>query len=828
MSRLLAWFSTLAFTIMVACAWKNRAMSDAGGEAFLVFSAAERGCTLVIPRDATAAERRAAELLRETLAKAAGKPPADFPIATEGAGLPRRALYVGATRRGRDFLSSPRQPPYDAAVGHVSRHGALFLRSERRESIVGAASWFLENEVGARWFMPGPMGEHIPRREQLVVVRREVIARPGFLHRDFGVHGAEAREWYARNRFEARFEHHHNLANIFQPDDLRRKPEMAPIRAGQRYISPPNRQNWQPDFLSRAAVEHAAAVANRAFDRDPARLSFSLSTNDTDHYDESPATLAAVAPPRFFRHRPDYSDLVFRFTNAVAELVAQRHPDRWLPAYAYYWCENAPGFPIARNVVPFLTADRSRWSFPEFAAEDRALIEKWCRSGAEIVGVYDYFYGVPFFCPRPTLYAVKETIPFEYRAGVRAFYAEAYTNWALDGPKPWLTAQLLWSPEKNPDELLATYYREFWAEAAAPMRRFFELCDEAWRQQPGPPLWLRYYQDEDQSYVYTPAQRAGLREQLVLAERAAVTDAVRARVAFTRAAFALTEAFAEFCAARARAHRLSRDGAEPPALVGAWKAYRTAAADFTRLHDELRRDRPLALGPQDLQIYLRNQPDGRVVRALLRTDEGRTALRGAEYLAEVYLGATEAQLSTLLAHNAEVLLDPNWTLMKPPPPLTSAVVDWTAPGATWHGEGEPWEGRTLELRPGPDGRKIFRMAGCRTDGIGQWVAATPNALYLATAKIRARSSPGTATYLIVNFLDANWRHLGIGHVDRLTADASAVQETELTVIVRAPPNARFVGVGLRAQNQVNDDFVEFSEVSLRLGLPISTADGRGQ
>ena len=39
------------------------------------------------------------------------------------------------------------------------------------------------------------------------------------------------------------------------------------------------------------------------------------------------STLAAVAPARFFRHRPDYSPLVFGFANAVAREARKHDPE---------------------------------------------------------------------------------------------------------------------------------------------------------------------------------------------------------------------------------------------------------------------------------------------------------------------------------------------------------------------------------------------------------------------------------------------------------------------------------------------------------------------
>ncbi len=812
--RAIVWVVTVAVVVTAALAWPRHdaALAEAS---VTVFSARRPGAPIIVPADAIDAERQAAAMLRETLADASGLPASRFPIVRERRGGARRGIFVGATVRGGSPSGSGSKPPFDTEVSAVVRDGAVFVRSERRESVAHAASWFLEKELEARWFMPGPLGQNVPRRAALRLKAGTATFRPGFISRDLGgIGGAPGREWSARNRLEARFDHSHNLVNIFRPADFARTPEMAPMRGGSRFIPAAGEQNFQPNMLSAAAAQHAAAVANRAFAADPKRLSYSLSTNDGYRYDDSAETLAAVSPARFFRHRPDYSNLVFKFTNDVAEIVAKTNPERYLPAYAYYWCENAPDFPVAKNVVPFLTADRSQWSYPEFAAEDRALIERWCRSGAEIVGVYDYFYGNPFFSPRPTLYAVKASIPFQHRAGVRAFYAETNPNWSLDGPKPWLAAQLLWNPAQNSDALLDTYYREFWGEAAAPMRAFFAVCERVWRQQPGPALWLRFYQDDDQARIYPPAARAELRAQLTRAASAATTDAVRARVDFVATGLGISEAFWAFAAARDRAGMVTPPTAEPAAQLDAWQAYRKTRDTFVQGFARVQLEQPLAMAPQNLEIYLRHQPDSRIARELSRTPSGRALLEGQAEFAKATLGAIPREIGAVVAGGVEALIDPDWRQVRTKPVGSSATLEWTEAGAQWRGSGEPWEGRTVELKEGAGGRRVLRMASCRTEGVGQWVPATPGALYAAQVKVRAKTSPGTATFLIVSFLDDFGRHIGIGRIDRLPP-SETLQEGELCVIVRAPPKTQFIGYGVRVLNQINDDFAEFSEASLR-------------
>lgn len=809
--RPLAWLATLAALTVALQHWADRECAQVGSDV-VVFSSARAGCPIVLPAHAIEVERQAALLVQETLAQASGRARSDFPILIESRAAPVRAIFVGGTRASLTF-GRPSRSPHDNAVFLAVRGGGVYVRSERREAVEAAASWFLETHLGAHWFMPGPLGAHVPRREALSLRAGLTAARPGFISRDLGVAGEVDAEWHRRNRLEARFEHAHNLVNIFRPADLARQPEMAPLRQGVRHI-PTAGYNWQPNFLSSAAVDHATAAALNAFRAAPHRVSFSLSENDSYRFDDSPATLAAVAPARFFRHRPDYSDLVFRFSNEVAARVAKRFPDRYLPTYAYYWTENTPRFPVARTVVPFLTADRSLWAYPEFAAEDRALIERWCRSGAEFVGLYDYFYGAPFLVPRPTLYAVAESIPFAHRAGVRIFNAEMTPNWALDGPKPWLAAQLLWSPERDPQELLAIYYRDFWGAAAAPMRAFFGECDDAWRALRDEPRWIRYYEDDDQVRIFPPERIARLRSHLEEAARLARSPLIQARVRMASAGFGVTEAFARFGRARERAATRATTAAEPRELAADWAELRAARGEFMERWKDTRETEPLAIGMREAEIYLRNSPDGRVAGALAATGAGRDVLRAMPEVTLRTLGASPREIEELLAHGVERLSDPQWRDVSRGAIDTSTAIDWMRPGRPWRGYGEPWERRSVTLEPGPDRVPVLRLSGVRYEQVNQWLPAKGNSLYVARLKVRGKSSPGTEVSLLLSFIDAQQKHIGLGERDRLVA-SERVSEGELIVIRRAPPNAAFVGVGVLVQNQIHDDFVELKGVSLR-------------
>lgn len=764
-----------------------------------VFDRWGSGLAITVRAGAAAEERRAARMLRHAFAVAGGRPEAKFPIVPHGEGFMRpRAIEVRAL--------GPRPREGDALVEKAAievNSGRAVLTALTTDAVEAAAGWFLEEAMGARWFMPGRLGESIPRRAELRLEPGRREHTPSYLSRHLGLGGGAAdTDWWRRNRLRSVLQHGHAMAELFPPAMLRRHPELAPIVNGRREL-PALRggRGWQPDLTAPGAVAQAVSALSTR----PA-FSSAFGMNDSVRYDQSAATLARVAPPRWFRGRPDYSDLVFGFTNEVARRV----PHRYLGAYAYDWTENTPAFPIEPNVVPWLTADRSQWFDPVFAAEDQALIRRWASMGGEFTAIYDYYYGAPFFVPRPTLYAVAQSIPFAHAAGVRAFYAETFPNWGLDGPKPWLAAQLLWNAGRDPAALLDTYYREFWAEAAEPMRRFFAICDRQWLNQPLPSYWIKYYKDEHQHLLFPASVRRELEAQLAAASSAAATAPVRARVAFVQAAFAVADAFCRMCETRDELARLLLDDGSPVERIA------TLARQFTQDREELddrraaaRRDHPGAIRAELLPEYTRNDPRRKALLHLVRRGEAETAA----------LAPTARQLgldavARLARSGREVLADREWRECSLEFTNASTDLEWVRFKGGWWGHGRPFETRRIAFTAGAGRDRAIRFAGCLEDTLERSMPGGPGELHVATAQVRAKVSPGNMTFVILNFIDATGKPLGFGRIDRLPVGDWS-HGVQLATWEVAPAGTRRVGIALRVLNQVNDDFAEFAQVSLR-------------
>jgi hypothetical protein len=160
-----------------------------------------------------------------------------------------------------------------------------------------------------------------------------------------------------------------------------------------------------------------------------------------------------------------------------------------------------------------------------------------------------------------------------------------------------------------------------------------------------------------------------------------------------------------------------------------------------------------------------------------------------------------------------VSIDPKLTQVQVAMSSSPTATDWTKPGS-WRGYGLPEEHRRTALVPTGNGNAI-RLTGCREENFWQWLPAEGGAMYRATARVKAKVSPGNMTFLAIYFTDAEDKRTDLGTIQRLPV-GEWNDEVELSVAVRAPLKSPRVGIAVRTVNQVEGDFAEFSQIGLSL------------
>jgi hypothetical protein len=668
-----------------------------------------------------------------------------------------------------------------------------------------------------RWFAPGPTG-----REP-----GHAASPPGpaaFRSRHIGGLGSPAAAaWAQHNGLTPALSFSHNLASVFPPTLFAEHPDYFPLVNGRREQPTAQSYSWNPDLSRPDVALHAARVARDAFVAEPGRVSFSLGVNDGLLYGESPELLAAVTPLRWFRGRPDYSNLTFRFMNRAADELSRSHPDKFLGTLAYYWEENTPDFPVHPQVLPFLTADRSQGYDPAFWREEFSLQERWAKAGPRRLGLYDYLYGVGFVVPRLHPHLIAENLRHARSVGFTDYYCEATPNWGIDGPMTWLVAQLLSNPNQSVDGLLDEYYARYFQESAAPMRRFFERCEEQWMRQPGPSYWLKHFRNESQADLFPSAVCAELRQRLDEAGRMARRSTVQARVALVADAFGVSERFVRMNELRAR---LSREtvtrrlaGSAGAGLLG---AYLDAKHEFIRYSQELTARQPLAFSQILYEDFLRNDPTVAAVAAIrasgsAQPNAGPDPLEVLQGRAEI--GLTDGRVfAEALAREAAIERLPDGGLegaRRAGRKIAGLTYGIDLPGA-WQSKVEPTqthvgEVTTAAARTGAAG---LRISGAVNTTVFQWLPATADRLYVASVQARGHVTSSNAVFLTFGWLDAQGRHLGKSRAARLP-DGSWPEWVPLQQGARAPQGAAWIGIGVHLQNQLTGDWAEFDDFSLR-------------
>jgi hypothetical protein len=292
--------------------------------------------------------------------------------------------------------------------------------------------------------MPGPDGEHIPKRESLSVPRLDVWQEPAFFSRLMsGLKGQEQALWARRNRMHSQIKFHHNLFNVFPTSKYKNThPEFLPVINGKRFLPPDGTEHrWQPCFSAPGVVEEAVKNICEFFAAHPEETSFSLGVNDSGGHYECEACRAKDSGQKNFLGFQDLSDRYFQWANAVAKGVLTKYPDKWFGCLAYSEVAQPPSrVKVHSRIVPFMTFDRMKWVSDRFANEGHTMTERW-REKSLYLGWYDYIYGTPYLVPRVYFHTMANYLRWGRDHGVCSIYAEAYPNWG-EGPKSYLALKL--------------------------------------------------------------------------------------------------------------------------------------------------------------------------------------------------------------------------------------------------------------------------------------------------------------------------------------------------------------------------------------------------
>jgi hypothetical protein len=703
--------------------------------------------------------------------------------------------FVMATIGGRHLVLAGRNP-----------HGTEF-----------AVYRFLHKYAKVRWYLPTELGEVVPARTDFHVAALADREEPSFHSRlwssaarfDRGV-------WERRNLCRGRYRFHHNLLRVFVPSELKdRHPEWFPEIDGRRRLPRDDDDHgWQPCFANPEVSQYAARVAKEYFEQHPEASSFSLGINDTSAGGFCQCAACRALDPagpedaKTPRGLPDYSNRFYTFMNRVAEELSKTHPDKFLGCLAYHVTEPPPTFDVSRQVIPYLTAGRANWTDPAIREGDQRLIRGWCDK-VPIVGIYDYYYGSGFISPRIFTGLTEESLKFAHHAGVRAFYAEIYSTWSLDGPKAWVASQMLWDVNQSADELVNDFCRGLFGKAAPEMHAYFRFLEQRWMARPpgSTVMWAGFF-DARQLDLWTPDVCAQARSLLEKAEEVAASqpEVVQQRVRLYSDGFRQTELWS----AVYHGERNLRAMEDVQQLLD-------AQAELERFNRDVIQPNPLHAAPIPFEQRARNLPGGAVLSGLLRLSDQpgaeATLRRMADQTHHPDAAAVARGALALRRHPekaVEMLRNPGFE----PDADTDEQTQRSPPGwGSWFRPGTPgklhWTDQAAHR-----GKRGVALQGAVASCVLQTTPVEPGEMYLASVYVRGEAGGHSESGLLIQWQDAAGKWFSAPKRGEPIPDGGSRDWVRLQTFAKVPEGVGRLVFCVTAYDQKPDESLQIDDASL--------------
>lgn len=413
---------------------------------------------------------------------------AKIPLRTgpPGSDAPSCSILIGAladSRWGRTL----RETPYRQSARLVTTRSGVGLQGETDEGICYAIYELLDS-LGCRWYIPGELGEVVPRRATLTTPVRDLTIVPGTISRNI---------WYADDAFKRRnrlggFQYHagHALESYVTEEQLKQYPEWNAEMGGKRQLHKCDvgyRICWAREDVAAAIAERIVAQ----LDQTPAAC-VSVSPGDGIDFCEC-ANCKALDADDFdpSMNCISLTDRYVHFVNWIAERVARKHPAVTLGFLAYAQYTRPPRREkLHPNLIPQLapiTYCRAHTlDDPQCKSRQqiRQLLEGWGKA-SERVAMYEYFYHLAeVAAPFPAIRRNLVESRVQYANHVSLWTPETLSNFESHTPGLCLGIRMAWNPQADPAAILAQFYREFYGAAAMAMGDYWQYLDDCWTTSP--------------------------------------------------------------------------------------------------------------------------------------------------------------------------------------------------------------------------------------------------------------------------------------------------------------------------------------------------------
>jgi hypothetical protein len=446
--------------------------------------------------------------------------------------LPILIGELGVPEFGKPDKKYPYQQGFRLAV--TDRGVGLIGESDLASSY---AIYTLLDQLGCRWYMPGPLGEVLPTRKTILVRKQALSTGPYTYFRGL---------WYLdqdfarRNRLGGMLLHAGHALEMTVPAKLREThPEIRAVVGGK---PDKHRVKWTHPLVAKALADACLAQ----LEKDPSIKSFSLSPDDGIGWDESDDTKFDAGDFDPAAGLVSKTDRLIVLANRVAAEVTKKYPEVKFGLLAYADYTRPPiREKVHAAVVPQIAPITFSRAHP--MTEDgepnnkglRYLVEGW---GKAVPAASYYFYAynlAEVSAPNPMITKWGTDIPIIYQKGAcRYWQPETLPNFETCLHAHTLGIRLAWDPAGSPKEIIAELHEKFYGSAAKEMADYWHFIDRVWVEVPE-------YAGCGFGYLrrWTKENLAGARARLEKAKAAARTEREKERIALADISLTLFEQF---------------------------------------------------------------------------------------------------------------------------------------------------------------------------------------------------------------------------------------------------------------------------------------------
>ena len=428
----------------------------------------------------------------------------------------------------------------------------------------------LEKHLGVRWFMPGEIGQVIPRSRTLKVGSFEEREVPSFR-----IRWIENGDWALRQKMNVsvkvgdqrvgvnwKWSFHTHFLLIRPQEHFDEHPEWFAKIGNRRRRPTPDKQGQQLCTSNRELIDEMARRVIEMFDNDPTLDILSLAPQDGGGFCQCNACVALDEQrPEDQAWHARYSNRLATFNNEVAKRVARVHPDKIIKVGAYAMYLRVPmteGYRPEPNLAIQVCHTYSCNSHP-IASETcsgntkyfRKELEHWAKISNHLF-IYEYYNkGMWGGLPYHQVHLIRQDIPYLHSLGTESFFTRPAGNrWPACGLNHYIAAKLAWDVDLDVDRLMDDFCEKFYGEAAGPMRTYWQTLEDAFAGydeclSPYGRKWSTLVVPE----IFTPRILTALDAAVAEAELTAGNGPAKHRVQLVRARLDFTKKTMEYLAA---------------------------------------------------------------------------------------------------------------------------------------------------------------------------------------------------------------------------------------------------------------------------------------